>query len=434
MNMVELIQKKKEGQALTKEELTFFIRGVSDDSIPDYQTSALLMAICFQGLNKEETFALTDAMLASGDVIDLSALPGVKVDKHSTGGVGDKTSLIVAPLAAACGVTVAKMSGRGLGFSGGTIDKLESIPGFRVQLSEEDFIAAVRTSGMAIIGQTADVAPADKKLYALRDVTATVDNVSLISASIMSKKLASGSQAIVLDVKCGSGAFMKTEEAARELGALMVEIGKNAGKTTVALITDMDQPLGRAVGNSLEVIEACETLQGRGPEDIRELCLTLAGHMICAGGKASDPAEGRKMAEEALQSGAAFETLKRFVQAQGGDVSVLSDHSLFRQARHSAPCVAKTTGYVAAIEADRIGMASQHLGAGRKTKEDEIDLSAGLILHKKTGDPVKKGDILAVVYADDPEKLQLGLREAEGAFVISESRPGPRPLIHAVLS
>ncbi|HPF19206.1 MAG TPA: thymidine phosphorylase, partial [Bacillota bacterium] len=280
MNMVELIQKKKDGETLTREELEFFIRGISDDTIPDYQTSALLMAICFQGLDKEETFALTDAMLASGDVIDLSALPGVKVDKHSTGGVGDKTSLIVAPLAAACGVTVAKMSGRGLGFSGGTIDKLEAIPGFRVQLSEEEFIAAVRTSGMAIIGQTADVAPADKKLYALRDVTATVDNVSLISASIMSKKLASGSQAIVLDVKCGSGAFMKTEKAARELGALMVEIGKNAGKTTVALITDMDQPLGRAVGNSLEVIEACETLQGNGPADIQELCLSLAGHMI----------------------------------------------------------------------------------------------------------------------------------------------------------
>ena len=434
MNMVELIQKKKDGETLTREELKFFIRGVSDDTIPDYQTSALLMAICFQGLNKEETFALTDAMLASGDVIDLSALPGVKVDKHSTGGVGDKTSLIVAPLAAACGVTVAKMSGRGLGFSGGTIDKLEAIPGFRVQLSEEEFIAAVRTSGMAIIGQTADVAPADKKLYALRDVTATVDNVSLISASIMSKKLASGSQAIVLDVKCGSGAFMKTEKAARELGALMVEIGKNAGKTTVALITDMDQPLGRAVGNSLEVIEACETLQGNGPADIQELCLSLAGHMIFAGGKAQTPEEGKKMAEEALSSGAAFETLKRFVKAQGGDISVLSDPSGFKQALHTAPCIAKSDGFVSQIEADRIGLASQHLGAGRKTKEDEIDLSAGLVLEKKVGDPVKKGDPLAVLFADDPEKLKLGIQEAGEAFVISDDRPEPRPLIHAVLS
>jgi pyrimidine-nucleoside phosphorylase len=398
MNMVELIQKKKDGETLTREELKFFIRGISDDTIPDYQTSALLMAICFQGLDKEETFALTDAMLASGDVIDLSALPGVKVDKHSTGGVGDKTSLIVAPLAAACGVTVAKMSGRGLGFSGGTIDKLEAIPGFRVQLSEEEFIAAVRTSGMAIIGQTADVVPADKKLYALRDVTATVDNVSLIAASIMSKKLASGSQAIVLDVKCGSGAFMKTEKTARELGALMVEIGKNAGKTTVALITDMDQPLGRAVGNSLEVIEACETLQGNGPADIQELCLSLAGHMIFAGGKAQTPEEGKK------------------------------------QALHSAPCIAKSDGYVSQIEADRIGLASQHLGAGRKTKDDSIDLSAGLVLEKKVGDPVKKGDTLAVLSADDPEKLKLGIKEAGEAFAIGENRPEPRPLIHAVLS
>lgn len=434
MNMVELIQKKKEGQALSRQELEYFIQGVSGDTIPDYQTSALLMAICFQGLDKEETFALTAAMLASGDVIDLSSLPGVKVDKHSTGGVGDKTSLIAAPLAAACGVTVAKMSGRGLGFSGGTVDKLESIPGFRVQLSEEEFIAVVKESGMAIIGQTVDVAPADKKLYALRDVTATVDNVSLIAASIMSKKLASGSQAIVLDVKCGSGAFMKTEQAARELGALMVEIGKNAGKKTVALITDMDQPLGRAVGNSLEVIEACRTLQGDGPPDLQELCLALAGHMICAGGKAETPEEGRKMAREALLSGAAFRTLRRFVKAQGGDVSVLADPSLFKEALHSVTCTAKNSGYVTQIDAGRIGLASQHLGAGRKAKEDRIDLSAGLVLRKKAGDPVEKGDVLAILYADDPEKLRQGAEEAESAFCITREKPEPRPLIRAVLS
>lgn len=431
--MVELIQKKKEGLALSSEEWQFFVHGVTEDQIPDYQTSAMLMAIYFQGLDRNETYALTKAMLESGDVIDLSALPGIKVDKHSTGGVGDKTSLIVGPIAAACGITVAKMSGRGLGFTGGTVDKLESIPGFQIQLSEQAFIDAVRLSGMAIIGQTGDIAPADKKLYALRDVTATVDNVSLIAASIMSKKLASGSDAIVLDVKCGSGAFMKTDKQAAELAAMMVDIGKDAGKTTIALVTDMDQPLGCAVGNTLEVIEACETLRGRGPEDLKELCLTLASYMIFAGGRAEDPTAGYEMAQHALASGEAYQKMKAFVLAQGGNPHVLEDYTGFKKARYSAICTSKMSGYVSSIEADRIGLASLHLGAGRRTKEDTIDISAGLLLKKKVGDLIGEGETLAVLYADDPGKLEQGLREAENAYIISEQEPQRRALVHAVL-
>lgn len=433
MNMVDLIEKKKDGKKLSHQEIHSFIAGISDGTIPDYQTSALLMAILFKGLDKEETFALTDEMLHSGDIINLSKLPGVKVDKHSTGGVGDKTSLIVAPLAAACGVTVAKMSGRGLGFSGGTVDKLESIPGFRVQLSEEEFIDVVQRTGMSIIGQTGDIAPADKKLYSLRDVTATVDNISLISASIMSKKLASGSDAIVLDVKCGSGAFMKTQEQAENLGALMVEIGSNAGKTTVALITDMSQPLGNAVGNTLEVIEACETLKGKGPKDIEELALTLSGYMIYVGGKAASPVQGKAMAQEAMSSGSAFQRFKDFVEAQGGDSSFLTDYSLLKQPKYKRTCTSQREGYVTEIAADLIGLASQHLGAGRKTKEDRIDFSAGIVLAKKVGDSVEHGDILATLYSDDEEKLKEGMLQAERAFVLSGTKPEQPLLIKNIL-
>ena len=433
MNMVDLIEKKKDGEKLSKEEIHSLIAGISDGTIPDYQTSALLMAILFKGLDKEETFALTDEMLHSGDIVNLSRLPGVKVDKHSTGGVGDKTSLIVAPLAAACGVTVAKMSGRGLGFSGGTVDKLESIPGFRVQLDEQEFLDVVSKTGMSIIGQTGDIAPADKKLYALRDVTATVDNISLISASIMSKKLASGSDAIVLDVKCGSGAFMKTKEQAEALGSLMVEIGSNAGKKTVALITDMSQPLGNAVGNTLEVIEACETLKGNGPKDIEELALTLAGYMIYVGEKADSPAQGKAMAQDVMLNGTAFKRFKSFIEAQGGDSSFLEDYTLLKQARHSKACIATEDGYVAEIAADSIGLASQHLGAGRKTKEDNIDFSAGVVLSKKVGDFVKQGDVLATLYSDDEEKLREGLAQASEAFVISDKKPKQPELIKNIL-
>lgn len=433
MDMVDVIEKKKTGQKLSEGELRSFIEGVSDGSIPDYQTSALLMAICFNGLDKEETFVLTDAMLRSGDTIDLSNLPGVKVDKHSTGGVGDKTSLIVAPLAAACGVTVAKMSGRALGFSGGTVDKLESIPGFHIQLTEEEFLKVVEKTGMSIIGQTGDIAPADKKLYALRDVTATVDNVSLIAASIMSKKLASGSDAIVLDVKCGSGAFMKTQEEAEILGELMVEIGSKAGKKTVALITDMSQPLGNAVGNTLEVIEACETLQGRGPKDIEELSLILSGYMIYVGGKANSPKQGKEMAQEAMENGSGFARFKAFIEAQGGNSSFLADYSLLKQAAYNKNCIAQTDGYVTQITADMVGFASQHLGAGRKTKEDHIDYSAGILLSKKVGDAVKQGDILAILYSDDEEKFPESLSQVEKAFEISEKMPELPTLIKNIL-
>ncbi|NCB41547.1 MAG: pyrimidine-nucleoside phosphorylase [Clostridia bacterium] len=433
INMIDVIEKKKQGQILSEEEIGNFIEGVSEGTIPDYQTSALLMAIYFKGLNKDETFALTDAMLRSGDSMDLSRLPGVKVDKHSTGGVGDKTSLIVAPLAAACGVTVAKMSGRGLGFSGGTVDKLESIPGFRVQLSEEEFLEVVQKTGMSIIGQTGEVAPADKKLYALRDVTATVDNISLISASIMSKKLASGSDAIVLDVKCGSGAFMKTQAEAEALASLMVEIGNNAGKNTVALVTDMNQPLGNAVGNTLEVMEACETLKGKGPKDIEELALTLSGYMIYVAGKADSPAQGRMMAQKAMSDGSAFARFKDFIEAQGGDSSFLVDYSLLKQPKFQAYFLAKEDGYLREIAADIIGLASQHLGAGRKTKEDTIDFSAGILLSKKMGDRVKKGDILVTLFSDDEEKLKEGIAQVEQAFTISFDKPPLLKLIKNIL-
>lgn len=433
INMVEIIEKKKCGQELTEEEIRSFIKGVTEGSIPDYQTSALLMAICLRGMSKQETFILTDAMLHSGQTMDLSEIKGIKVDKHSTGGVGDKTSLIVAPIAASCGVPIAKMSGRGLGFTGGTVDKMESIPGFKIQLSPAEFLEAVETAGMSIVGQTQDVAPADKKLYALRDVTATVNNISLISSSIMSKKLASGSDAIVLDVKCGHGSFCKTQEAAEELGRYMVEIGSQAGKKVVAVITDMNQPLGDAVGNSLEVMEAMDTLKGKGPKDMTELALVLSGYMIYCGGKAASPEEGRSMAEEALNSGRALETLRKFIGAQHGDPMCIDDYSLFKQPKLSAELKADENGYITEIIADTIGLASQHLGAGRKTKEDEIDLSAGIVLKKKVGAEVKAGEVLAVLYSDDEEKLALGLKEAAGAYTIGSAAPEILALVKNVI-
>lgn len=433
INMVEIIEKKKCGQELTEEEIRSFIKGVTEGSIPDYQTSALLMAICLRGMSKQETFILTDAMLHSGQTMDLSEIKGTKVDKHSTGGVGDKTSLIVAPIAASCGVPIAKMSGRGLGFTGGTVDKMESIPGFKIQLSPAEFLEAVETAGMSIVGQTQDVAPADKKLYALRDVTATVNNISLISSSIMSKKLASGSDAIVLDVKCGHGSFCKTQEAAEELGRYMVEIGSQAGKKVVAVITDMNQPLGDAVGNSLEVMEAMDTLKGKGPKDMTELALVLSGYMIYCGGKAASPEEGRRMAEEALNSGRALETLRKFIGAQHGDPMCIDDYSLFKQPKLSAELKADENGYITEIIADTIGLASQHLGAGRKTKEDEIDLSAGIVLKKKVGAEVKAGEVLAVLYSDDEEKLALGLKEAACAYTIGSAAPEIPALVKNVI-
>ncbi len=418
-NMSDIIYKKREGGSLTKEEIEYFIRGYVAGDIPDYQASALLMAIFFRGLAREEIFQLTNAMRYSGDTIDLSSIKGIKVDKHSTGGVGDKTTLVVAPLAAACGVPIAKMSGRGLGFTGGTVDKMESIPGFRTSMEPDEFLAQVNRIGMAVIGQTAHITPADKKLYALRDVTATIDNNGLISSSIMSKKLAAGSDAILLDVKVGDGAFMENIDAARELAELMVDIGDRAGRRTVAAITDMNQPLGCAVGNALEVIEAIETLKGRGPEDITELGEKLAGVMIYLGGQADSPDEGFRKASEALASGRGLAKFKEFVAAQGGDPNVADDYSLFPQAAHTLDLTADADGYVSRIAARSIGIASQHTGAGRATKEDEIDLSAGVYLHKKIGDRVCKGETLATFYGNKPEKLSAALEQARGAFTIT---------------
>ena len=433
MNIVDIITKKRDGGKLSKEEIEFFVEGYTKGEIPDYQASALLMAIYFQKMDKEETFQLTDVMRRSGDTIDLTAIDGIKVDKHSTGGVGDKTTLIVAPLVAACGVPIAKMSGRGLGFTGGTVDKMESIPGFKTAMEPEEFLAQVNSIGMAVIGQTGHIAPADKKIYALRDVTGTVENLSLISSSIMSKKLAAGSDAIVLDVKCGDGAFMKTPEDASALGKTMCEIGQAAGKKTVALITDMNQPLGQAVGNSLEVIEAIETLKGQGPADITELSLRLAGTMIYVGGKASSVEEGDAMAKDALESGRGLDKLRQFIAAQGGNPQVVDDYSLFGPAKLSLDIVSDSYGFVQKIKAESIGLASQHTGAGRLRKEDPVDLSAGIYLHKKVGDKVAAGDVLATAYGNDQAKLEIGAAEAMHAFVIGDDAPEKEALVKEVL-
>lgn len=433
MNMYDIIYKKREGEVLSRDEIQFFVNGYTGGTIPDYQASALLMAIYFRGLDSRETFLLTDAMRHSGEVIDLSAIHGVKVDKHSTGGVGDKTTLIVGPIAASCGIPVAKMSGRGLGFTGGTVDKMEAIPGFRTDLPREEFIAQVNRIGLAVIGQTAKIAPADKKLYALRDVTATVDNIGLITASIMSKKLASGGDAIVLDVKCGKGAFMETEEEAIQLGQSMVDIGKADGKKTIALITDMNQPLGRAVGNSIEVMEAIKTLQGEGPDDITELSLTLAGYMIYAGDKATTPERGRKLALQALKGGQALNKFKQFVEAQGGDPDITDEPERLAGETGKTELRAKESGIITGIQARNIGMASQHAGAGREQKEDPIDPTAGILLHRKVGDQVVKGDLLAVVYGASAEKRAKAVSEAEVAYTFGTKAPIKKPIIIKVL-
>ncbi|MDO4552915.1 MAG: thymidine phosphorylase [Bacillota bacterium] len=432
-NMVDIIQKKKDGEALSPEEIRFFVEGYTAGDIPDYQASALLMAICFRGMDRQETFLLTEAMRLSGDMADLSAIKGVKVDKHSTGGVGDKTTLIAGPLAAACGVPVAKMSGRGLGFTGGTVDKLEAIPGFRTTLEAREFVELVNRRGISLIGQTAHIAPADKKLYALRDVTATVMEPSLIAASIMSKKLASGSDAIVLDVKCGRGSFNATEKDAERLALLLRDLGQDGGKRTMALVTDMEQPLGRAVGNSLEVIEAIETLKGRGPEDITELSLVLAGYMVYAGGRGETPEEGRRRAEEALRSGAGLEKLGQLIEGQGGDPGVLEDYSLFPRPVCKAEARAEKKGFVQGIDARAAGAASQHAGAGRKAKGDAIDLAAGLLLGAKTGEPVEKGDLLVTAWAATEEKAEEAAAKGAAAYVIGPEPPVLRPLVHSVV-
>ena len=434
MNAVDLIVKKRDGERLTREEIGYMVMGYTDGDIPDYQMSAFLMAIFFSGMDDVETADLTEVMRDSGDVMDLSGIKGIKVDKHSTGGVGDKTTLIVAPLAASCGVPVAKMSGRGLGFTGGTVDKLESIPGFRVSMERDEFIRQVNDTGIAVIGQTGHIAPADKKIYALRDVTGTVENLSLITSSIMSKKLAAGSDAILLDVKCGSGAFMKTEEDAVRLAEMMVRIGNMRGRKTVAAITDMEQPLGRAVGNALEVKEAIDVLKGRGPDDITELSLKLAGMMIYLGGMAEDEAEGGRKAAQVLQSGRGLAKFAEFVKMQGGDPAVTEDPGILPRSDVVMELKAERDGYVSAIDAMRIGLASQHTGAGRERKDEAIDLSAGLYLYRKTGDPVKKGDVICSLYGNNVKKVKKALEEAGNAVKISEEKKEPGKLIKRIIT
>lgn len=398
--MVDLIAKKRDGYELSKEEIDFIIRGYTNGDIPDYQMSAFAMAVFFRGMTEEETAALTMAMVRSGDVIDLSKIEGMKVDKHSTGGVGDTTTLVLGPLVASVGVPVAKMSGRGLGHTGGTIDKLESVPGFHVEIDNEQFIELVNKNKIAIIGQTGNLTPADKKLYALRDVTATVDSIPLIASSIMSKKIAAGADAIVLDVKTGAGAFMKDFAGAKQLATAMVEIGKRVGRKTMAVISDMSQPLGYAVGNALEVKEAIDTLKGKGPEDLQELCLTLGSYMVYLAEKASSLEEARALLEASIREGKALETFKVFLSAQGGDASVVDDPTKLPQAKYRWELEAPEDGYVAEIVADEVGTAAMLLGAGRATKEATIDLSVGLVLHKKVGDAVKKGESLVTIYSN----------------------------------
>lgn len=422
MRMYDVIEKKKLGGVLTEEEIKYFVDGFTSGEIPDYQVSALLMAVYFQGMNKEETLALTLEMAKSGDMLDLSNIEGIKVDKHSTGGVGDKTSLVLAPMVASLGIPVAKMSGRGLGHTGGTIDKLESFPGFSTKLSEEKFEGNVNTIKIAIAGQTANLAPADKKLYALRDVTATVDNISLIAGSIMSKKIAAGSNAIVLDVKTGSGAFMRDEEDAIALARTMVDIGNGYGRTTVGIVTDMNQPLGRAVGNNLEVIEAINTLNCNGPSDLLEVCLVLGSQMVVLAGKADDEATARAMLEESLESGSALTKFKEFVEAQGGDSSYVDDITKFERASIIEPVKAATSGFINHIETEEIGFATMMLGGGRETKDSEIDLAVGYVMEKKLGDFVDAGDTIALVYANDESKKQESVERFLASLTIGNEK------------
>lgn len=421
MRMYDIIVKKRNGEVLSDEEIAFFVKGYTQGTIPDYQASALMMAIYFQGMNEQETATLTMEMAHSGDMLDLSAIKGLKADKHSTGGVGDKTSLVLTPLAASIGIPVAKMSGRGLGHTGGTIDKLESFPGFSTDISEETFIKNVNTIGIAIAGQTKNMTPADKKLYALRDVTGTVDSIPLIASSIMSKKLAAGADVIVLDVKTGSGAFMKTEDDAARLAEEMVKIGNNVGRKTMAVISDMDEPLGYAVGNAIEVKEAIDTLNGRGPEDLLELCLTIGSLMAVGTGITADVTQARELLMQKLKDGSALRKLAEFVEAQGGDSSPVFDTSLLPQASIHYELKAPRDGYVAHIQSECVGICAMKLGGGRETKESSIDLSVGILIRKKVGDAVRAGDTVAELYANDENKLQAAVSELKAAYSYSDT-------------
>ena len=426
MRMYDIIKRKRDGFELTPQEINFFVAGYVSGTIPDYQASALAMAIFFKGMTARETGWLTWEMACSGEMIDLSSLSGIKVDKHSTGGVGDKTTLAVAPIVAATGVPVAKMSGRGLGHTGGTLDKLESIPGFSVEIEHDRFLDIVRKTGVAVIGQTANLVPADKKLYALRDVTATVDSIPLIASSIMSKKIAAGANCILLDVKCGSGAFMKTFEDAEALAKAMVDIGEQVKRTTVALITNMDQPLGNTIGNSLEVREAIDVLKGCAPEDITETCLELAANMLFLAHKGT-LISCRDLARRQVESGAALRKFREMVAAQGGDERVADDYGVFEPAKYQRELKAPVNGWVQSMDAERCGLASAALGAGRATKDDTVDLSAGIVLNRKTGDRVNRGDVLATLYSSTKEKLNDGERMLLSAYGFGDSHPARTP-------
>lgn len=434
MRAYDVIYKKRHGGELSTAEIQHMVQGFVRGEVPDYQMSALAMAICLQGMTPRETADLTLAMAHSGEVVDLSPIRGIKVDKHSTGGVGDKTSIVLMPLVAACGAVVAKMSGRGLGHTGGTLDKLESFPGLRVELSRQEFIDQVNRIGCAVVGQTADLVPADKKLYALRDVTATVDSVPLIAASVMSKKIAGGADAIVLDVKAGSGAFMQTPEEAFALAEAMVAIGSEVGRQTVAVVTNMDQPLGMAVGNSLEALEAIDTLRGFGPPDLEALCLALGSHLLQLAGVAADEAAALAALRRAMRSGKGLAKLKELVEAQGGNPRAVEQPTYLPTATEFAEVLSPAAGFVQAIDALAIGRAAAAVGAGRATKESAIDLAVGVVLHKKVGDAVAAGESLALVHANSAALAAEGRRQVLAAFRIGEAAVAPRPLIYGVVT
>ncbi len=431
MRMVDIIERKKLGHALTKEEIDFFIEGYTKGEIEDYQVSALAMAIYFQKMNDEEATNLAMAMLHSGDQLDLSSIKGIKVDKHSTGGVGDKTSLVLGPLVAAVGAKVAKMSGRGLGHTGGTIDKLEAIKGFNVSISNKDFFDIVNKCGLSLIGQTGNLCPADKKIYALRDVTATVDIIPLIASSIMSKKLASGSDCIVLDVKVGSGAFMKTIEQATELAELMVKIGRNCGRKMTAVLTDMDEPLGCTVGNALEVIEAIETLQNKGPKDLTELCIETGAFLVVDAGVTDTLDKAKELLREAMRNGSALEKFKQMVELQGGDVSYIDDISKFDKAKNIIEVKSTKDGYVQLINALDVGIASMKLGGGRESMKDVIDMGVGVVLNKKIGDKVKAGEVLAYIHAND-KNIEDATNMVFNAYKIDKSAPNKQIILKTI--
>ena len=434
MRAVDIIAKKRDGQVLTTEEIDFFVQGFSRGQIPDYQAAAWLMAIVIRGMTKRETIDLTMAMARSGDILDLRDVAPLVVDKHSSGGVGDKTTLVVAPLVASLGLPVGKMSGRGLGFTGGTLDKLESIPGYRAELTTEQFKALLKEHGIVVCGQTANLAPADGKIYALRDVTATVESLPLIASSIMSKKIAAGADAIVLDVKVGRGAFMKTEEDALALARIMVEIGEGVGRKVSAVISDMNQPLGRAVGNALEVKEAIETLRGEGPADFLEHCLVVAGQMVLLAERAASEEEARRMLLSALEEGRAWEKFKEWIAAQGGDVAVVEDPSLLPQARLVEEVRAPRSGYLARIDALEVGLTAMLLGAGRERKGEPIDHAVGIVLHRKVGDYVNQGQPLLTIHANDEARLAEARERLLAACEWSEEPIEPPPLIRGIVS